>query len=313
MISVTKMNQTPTNSEGHRTPARSVVSDEEYVYESDTDEDVKVAEVNPARVNHSINPFSHPDSSTNIGGRTRGNPRVISDWFTNMGSMMGLKKKTLVYKPKKSFAFIIESNYDMMKCNITINGLTHFEQSNHDVQMKLMNIDFTKFSLGNGQICTISTPFSKWIINDYEPHMWREVGIYIYTMFGGKWDYITVFKAKSIIEQCLKIWKKIQKEVYISFCEIVIERKFTDEKPVPDNMKNQIDRAMWKDAVKEEYKSGFLAFQDWYKSKLIELIGFEKDSKVDKETLFHHMLNFCGMYTMNKSSSGIVTNIPGLA
>ena len=326
--------QTPTNSEGGRTPTVSddegIItlfqdSDEEYEYESEESdvEDVKVDEEDtkvPESVatnywnrlgeGHVLNPLTQRVNNrvrvtepavTNVNGVDRGNTRVISDWFTNVGTMMGVHKDpTPTFKPKKkSSAYIFQNSKDMMKCDLTVGTTTHHEQSNHEVHMKLHPIDNVKFSLGSGQTLSLSPHYAKWIINDYEPHMWREVGIHIYVMFGNDWSYLSLFKAKGLIEECLSIWKKIKKEVYTTFCEIVLEREFTDVKPVPDSIKTQIDRAMWHGNVKEPYLIGFKAFQNWYESKLIKLVEKKKNDKEKQYELFHHMFNFCGLYTMH--------------
>lgn len=339
---------TPTNSEGDRTPHVSEDeqfinlfrdSDEEYEYESEDAANPEEVKVNDTRttvsnnywsslgVGNALNPLpqrtqnrvnvTQPAVHTNLTvpgrGRGRGQTRVISDWFTNVGSMMGIQKKpTQKFKPKKSVAYIFKSDEDIMKCNLTVDGITHHEQSNFDVQMKLNSVDFVKFSLGSGQTFSLSPHFAKWIINDYEPHMWREVGIHVYVMFGNEWSAISLLKAKTVIEQCLKIWKKIKKEVYITFCEIVLEKEYSDDDPVPDSIATQIDRAMWSNNVKEPYQSGFMAFRGWYESKLLRVFDENKIlkemKKEQKDKLFHHMFNFCGLYTMHNRIGGVATH-----
>lgn len=356
MLAMTHMEgQTPTNSEGDRTPNVSddegIISlfrdsDEEYKYESeyeseDADHEIKtdVNPINPVnnywsnlgtgnvlnplpqRINNRVH-VTRPAATTNVvpgRGRGRGQTRVITEWFTNVGSIMGVQRnRTLTLKPtKKVSAFIFQSTKDIMKCTLTIDGVTHYELNNSDVQMKLISADFVKFSIGSGQIFSLSSNFAKWIINDYEPHMWREVGIHIYLMFGNDWSCLPLFKAKAVIEQCLGIWKNIKKEVYTSFCEIVLEREYTDDKPVPDSIKTQINRAMWKSCVKDPYQSGFAAFRGWYESKLLKQFNEKKSlkemKKEQKDDLFHHMFNFCGLYTMHNRVDGVVNHVSGIA
>lgn len=317
-------------------------SDEEYEYQSDDDcvvddtkiddEDNQVTHVNPLLNNYfdrlgiGNTPNKHVDtnsvqvtqSSTNVKDyeSKHSKTRVISDWFSNMSSTIGVQKTpTPTFKPRKKLSsYIFQSNEDMMKSNLTVDGLTHFEQTNFDIQMKLNSVDFVKFSLGSGVVLSLSTHYAKWIINDYEPHMWREVGIHIYTMFGNDWNNISLFKAKAVIDQCLALWREIKKEIYIIFCEIVLEKEYTDENPVPDNIKTQINRAMWNGSVKKPYRAGFLVFQSWYESKLIKLFAENKKlkemKKENNDIIYHHMLNFCGLYTMHNRVDGAVNLMP---
>lgn len=358
MIAMTHIEgHTPTNSEGDRTPHVSDdeefinifhdSDDDEYVYESeDTVVDVDDTEVDDTvstlpnnywsslGVGNVLNPLPqrtqnhvhvtqssvHTNMTSHGHGRGRGQTRVISDWFSNVGRMMGIQKK-YSFKPKKKVsAYIFKNKKDMMKCDLTIDDITHQEQNNFDVQMKLDSVDYIQFSLGNGQNLSLSQHFAKWIINDYEPHMWREVGIHIYIMFGNEWNCISLQNAKVMIEQCLTIWKKIKKDVYIAFCEIVLEKEYSDDDHIPDNITTQIDRAMWSNNVIDLYQSKFITFRDWYKSKLLKLFDekkslkeMKKEQKEQKDKLFHHMFNFCGLYTMHNRADGVVNHVPGMA
>ena len=331
MFSMTNSkNQTPTNSDDEDIITLFRDSDEEYEYESEEVEEIKINDVNAPPNDYwrtlgsgnVLNPL--PQRTKNrvhvtqsaIPTHSHGQTRVISNWFTNVGSMMGIQRKHTP-KKKKSVAYIFRNEKDKMLCDITLNGITDQEQSNFDIQMKLNSVDFVNFSLGSGETFSLSQHFAKWIINDYEPHMWREVGIHIYLMFGNDWSCLPLFKAKAVIEQCLTIWKKIKKDVYIAFCEIVLEREYSDVDPVPDSITTQIDRAMWFDSVKKPYQSGFMAFRGWYESKLLKLFEEKKSlkemKKEQKDQLFHHMFNFCGLYTMHNRVDGVVNHVPGMA
>jgi hypothetical protein len=227
--------------------------------------------------------------------------RVISDYFTNIDTFFSRNS----YSPpkKKIISYIFKNNSHSQKCDLTIDDITYQNETSIDVQMKLNSIDKMKFSLGDGQTFSLSKSFSKWIMNDYEPYMWREVGIHIYITFGNEWKNFNLLKAKAVIDQCIEIWKNIKEKVYINFCEIVIEKEYTDMDPVPEKLKNQINKAMWLDTVIEPYQAGFKVFKDWYISFIIDFFNTKKSLKnmdIDHRTnLFKHMVNFCGLYTMH--------------
>lgn len=324
-----------------------VFSDDEYEYESDQAvesedgaeaeadveaeadaEEVKTIEINPTSADVSDDLGACHISSALVDqrrgrgrGRCRGlaedhrgsSPRMINNWFTNIGSTMGLNHRPSV----KKVAYIFKNGGDRMKCDLTVNDETEFGKTNFDIQIKRNSIDTFRFSLGSGETFSFNPQYTKWILNDYEPHMWREVGIHVYVMFDKDWSCLSHMRAKAVINACLEIWNEIKKEVYITFCEIVLEREYSDERPVPDDLKTQINRAMWCESVKEPFTVGFKAFRGWYQSRLLKL--FEEEEKIkalddDKQDeLFHHMYDFCGLYTMNNRSNNVLTNVAGIA
>lgn len=238
----------------------------------------------------------------------RGQTRVITDFFSNIGhsvsnrveNAMGLLRR----EPPKKDAYIFQNKVDFMTSDLTIGDETHYGMNNTQIQVLLNDkVKNIHFSLGNGQVIKLDG-FSNWIIEDYEAHMWREIGCYIYTMFGGAWEISNIYKAKNMIELSLQTWKKIQKKVYFSFGEIVLEREYSDEKPMSKKLKEQINRVLWRDQmVSDDFAAGYAVFKDSYRSKIMKIADeLKKENKlrgIDRDDFYHHMVNFCGIYTMH--------------
>lgn len=245
-----------------------------------------------------------------------GQTRVITDFFSNVGhsvsnrvgNAMGLWRRA----PPKKDAYIFQNKDDFMTSDLTIGDVTHRGVDNIQIQVLLDDkVKNVHFSLGNGQVIKLAG-FCNWILEDYEAHMWREIGCYIYTMFGGAWEMSNVYKAKNMIELAIQTWKDIQKEVYFSFGEIVLEREYSDEKPMSGKLKEQINRVLWRDQmVSDDFAAGYAVFKDAYRSKIMKIADELKKEKklrgIDRDDFYHHMVNFCGIYTMhNRGKAPVV-------
>lgn len=258
-----------------------------YSYSDSDNEDKKINDIY-LRYTNSIK------SSNSV--RSTSKKRLIPDWFSNITNSIDYQK----YK-KKSIAYVFNNKMDITKCDLTVDGITHQNLDERYIKSKLSDYDSINFSLGNGQTFSLSSHFAEWIIDNFNPNMWREVGIHVYIMFGNEWSSNSHYKASNMINQCLALWKIIKKDVYISFCNIVLDLEYDDIDDIPESIIYQINRVMWSNSIKDIYQNKFDIFWKWYHSKLIEEFNKKKSyTKDQKNQFFHHMFNFCGFYTMHK-------------